>query len=1449
MLLAVIMTLSMTTVALATTDAAAVRLNETAITVYEGKSFTLKASVTPSDYSGTYRWGMDESYTSIDMGPGAVDYRDEMTFKAARVTGNTPAKITVSVGNYNSNPPQAECLVTILKDGVDTLEITNGGKTVADGTYLYLKKDGTLQLGAAATSLSGDPFANGAVTYKWSTGNTRIANYSTDGLITYVAPGITTATVTAKGADGREVSDTVNLIVGEPSSITINGPKSGAEGESATQGSLASGGSFTFTATTEPAEFADHITWSVKDGGTINAETGLYTTTLEQSGTATVTATVDGSSKKATFKVNVSKLEATGISLKNESINLGIGESYTLDYDVTPTGASGHSLVWKVVTGDCVTVDQSGKVTATKAGSASVGVTLKNSAGAEVSTDFCQVNVQAATYNMSVSAKVGTNKALGAASTIASQFKAKTNSSVNPDTITIDDIRGINATLLYTSSYASAAAATEKTYSYTDFSSLYLRPQQSGMYYVDYTAATADGKKMSGTIGISVTANTKNITIELDKISDDYLFTSDANSDDIPAYEIIADTIGSFYYIEFGSETIGSDEIGTLYSSTSTSARSVENDGYSYRNISTGYSIRKLCFDPTGKEGSFEIAYTAYDSANTVVASGYLILVVSEVEGDVVVTLDNDDPYYFSSKTTADKASAYGLIYDFVEENTNYDGDAVYIEFTDFIDIDAGTLYYDDDKDYEVDYDERYDMDEVYDFYFVPEESGKYEVEFKVYSSSTSNTVRASGTLQLVVPGETDADIVVTLDDDDAYYFSDDTDNDYSAYDQIYDFVEDNTSYDGDAVYIEFTKFTNTDAGTLYYDDEEDYEVDTDERYDMDEVYDFYFVPEEPGKYTAEFKVYSSSTSTIARATGTLVIVVPGEGDVIVTLDGTGTYNFSDDTDKDDNNAFDMILEYLDDATTKDCKYLRFGKILEGSNVGKLYAGNALTSSEITSALRFSLDEMASLSVYDMTFEAAKSGTFSIEFTAYTSTSTTSQAATGVLTLIVPGSTTGSTTTNKGTGDVVIYLDSKAKDYYFDEYDAEKNTAYDLILDYIYDELKIDLEDDDAYIELYDVVNVGAGTLYADDDNTKLKEEESYYDTDIDDFYFAVKGDGIYEAEFDVYLYDDKTDEYEFEEEFTLQIIVGKGAVTTANKSLSCYSNGYTFQTADFYTISDADPIMSVKFSLPGSGKLLVNYANGSGTAVSTSTKFYTSTSSYGNYRITALTYIPKAGFTGNVLFNYTATTLKGKTVEGTITMEVKSKTASSKFSDVTNSHYGSWAANAIDFASSWGLVNGVTTTAPYKFEPEGNMKRCDLLLILYRAAGSPAVTGTITHTDVNASDYYYKAAVWAVKNGITSGFLTSTSKFAPATTVTREEFATMLYNYTKYCGVSVTNTGSLDNYTDATSVSSYAKNAMTWAVAKGYITSMSTTSLVLGAKNLTERAQVATMLHRYFTY
>ena len=67
-------------------------------------------------------------------------------------------------------------------------------------------------------------------------------------------------------------------------------------------------------------------------------------------------------------------------------------------------------------------------------------------------------------------------------------------------------------------------------------------------------------------------------------------------------------------------------------------------------------------------------------------------------------------------------------------------------------------------------------------------------------------------------------------------------------------------------------------------------------------------------------------------------------------------------------------------------------------------------------------------------------------------------------------------------------------------------------------------------------------------------------------------------------------------------------------------------------------------------------------------------------------------------------------------------------------------------------------------------------MTFLYKAAGSPSVSGNNPFRDVRQGDYFYSPVLWAVRNGITSG--TSATEFSPAQSCTRGQIVTFLYKH-----------------------------------------------------------------------
>ncbi len=109
-------------------------------------------------------------------------------------------------------------------------------------------------------------------------------------------------------------------------------------------------------------------------------------------------------------------------------------------------------------------------------------------------------------------------------------------------------------------------------------------------------------------------------------------------------------------------------------------------------------------------------------------------------------------------------------------------------------------------------------------------------------------------------------------------------------------------------------------------------------------------------------------------------------------------------------------------------------------------------------------------------------------------------------------------------------------------------------------------------------------------------------------------------------------------------------------------------------------------------------------------------------------------------------------------------------FTDVKSSDY---FYKAVVWAYNKGYIKGTSATT---FKPNGTITRQDMVVILWRMAGSPVVTQENPFTDVDKSSYAYKAIMWAYKNKITSG--TSSTKFSPKSNCLRYQLAVFLKKF-----------------------------------------------------------------------
>ena len=103
-------------------------------------------------------------------------------------------------------------------------------------------------------------------------------------------------------------------------------------------------------------------------------------------------------------------------------------------------------------------------------------------------------------------------------------------------------------------------------------------------------------------------------------------------------------------------------------------------------------------------------------------------------------------------------------------------------------------------------------------------------------------------------------------------------------------------------------------------------------------------------------------------------------------------------------------------------------------------------------------------------------------------------------------------------------------------------------------------------------------------------------------------------------------------------------------------------------------------------------------------------------------------------------------------------------------------AGSYYEDAVIWAVDEGITTgTGATTFNPNGICTRAQAVTFLWRAAGSPAAkSGAMPFADVKAGSYYYDAVLWAVEQGITKG--TSDTMFSPDATCTRAQIVTFLW-------------------------------------------------------------------------
>lgn len=305
---------------------------------------------------------------------------------------------------------------------------------------------------------------------------------------------------------------------------------------------------------------------------------------------------------------------------------------------------------------------------------------------------------------------------------------------------------------------------------------------------------------------------------------------------------------------------------------------------------------------------------------------------------------------------------------------------------------------------------------------------------------------------------------------------------------------------------------------------------------------------------------------------------------------------------------------------------------------------------------------------------------------------------------------------------------------------------------------------------------------------------------------------------------------------------LGVSAVGSNNVSISVSGSGnsWSFKVPDNVVSITVTP----SFGVAGQASISVNSVGNGSATVSTNVVVPGSTVTVytvpqAGYRATGVSVTFSNGTTVNATNTGTNTWTFTVPAGATAVTVTPSFTMDSglPFTDVpANNFY----LDYVKFVYKHGMMEGFGNK--YTFNGNGNVTRAQLVLILYRLSGSPAISSYANFKDVPANTWYSEAVAWASANKIVDG--RPGNVFDPGTAVTRQEFATILYRYNSFRGLGAGNKSNLSQFTDRGYVQSYALEAMQWAVGNGIIGG--TTNTTLSPNGTAIRFQAAAMLTRY---
>lgn len=613
--------------------------------------------------------------------------------------------------------------------------------------------------------------------------------------------------------------------------------------------------------------------------------------------------------------------------------------------------------------------------------------------------------------------------------------------------------------------------------------------------------------------------------------------------------------------------------------------------------------------------------------------------------------------------------------------------------------------------------------------------------------------------------------------------------------------------------FVRFDSLPSSDQGVLYYDYRS--ASNTGSRVSAGTSYYYgtrtpridrlVFVPAE--NYTGTIRLpFTGQTTDSTQFTGNVEINVrgssTGSGDIVLTCRPGKSVSFDD-------SRFNRLCR---DLTNSTLNYIEL-QGLPNSADGTVYYSNSQAAVN-----RRYYNGTSYPRIDNLSFRASNrfSGAIDIPFVG---TATSGETFYGIITIDSDNSGTSST------GDIHYYTDSKtAAVFKRTDFDELSQWETDRTINWVRFSVP-NRSDGDLYRSYYSSTSKGSRIT---SDTTTI------YASDLNRVAF------IPAAGFTGTVYIDFTARATNTDEFsgTVEITVDQPSADVTVR-YSTRISPISFRGSDF--ARSGYTLRSIRFgSMPSSSAGHLYYRYTSPTQYDRQASTGSTYNLSGSNLISDLSFIPKAGYTGTVTLPYTGTNTNGSTFDGEVIITVTASYNSAYFNDMDL--YSNEQRGAVDYLYENGVTTGV---GGGRYGPTSSITRGDFALMVYKAFGLSAASSTGNFSDVPSSAYYAQAVNSLHSLGIVNGV--GNGRFGPNNRVTREDALIMVRQAMRAVGWSASDgySSTLSSYSDGSTVSEYARGAVTFALQMGYLP---TAGGRIAPREPLTRVDMAQILHRVLT-